>query len=146
MRHLNVGKCRAYGERRGASAVEFAIVLPLLITIVLACIDLGRFASVYIGVTNAARVGAGIAALNPVTSSFSMNNLKEEIVNAITQELGPSYDLNKIVVADPVIIVEADGMKRARVEVSYPFNTVVSWPLLPGSLMLRRAVEMRVIR
>jgi len=75
-----------------------------------------------------------------------MNNLKEEIVNAITQELGPSYDLNKIVVADPVIIVEADGMKRARVEVSYPFNTVVSWPLLPGSLMLRRAVEMRVIR
>jgi Flp pilus assembly protein TadG len=42
-------------SRRGAAAVEFALILPLLVTLVLACVDFGQFAYNYIAVTNAAR-------------------------------------------------------------------------------------------
>jgi Flp pilus assembly protein TadG len=145
----SAARCRRLQHRtgrRGTAALEFAIILPLLITIVLGCIDFGRFAYTYIGVTNAARVGAGIGALNPVSSDFSMANLKAEILAAVKAELGSRFDASKIVLADPVVTLENDGQKRVRVEVGYPFQTLVSWPLLPSNLDLRRAVEMRVIR
>ena len=51
-------------SRRGHAAVEFALILPLLVTIIFACIDLGRFAHTYIAVTNAARAGAGFGSSN----------------------------------------------------------------------------------
>ena len=51
-------------HRRGAAAVELAMILPVLMTIVLGCVDFGRFAYNYIAVTNAARAGASYAIMN----------------------------------------------------------------------------------
>ncbi len=136
---------RANRARRGTAAVEFAIVLPILITIVLACIDFGRFASTYIAVTNAARVGAGFGSLNPVTS-VTWADWEQSILAVVAAEMGEGYDPAKISVAPPVVTDEGDGHKRVRVEVSYPFETQVAWPLLPNTMTLTQAVEMRVIR
>ena len=50
---------------RGQSLVEFALILPVLLLIVLAALDLGR---VYLGdvnLQNLARIGANFAANNP---------------------------------------------------------------------------------
>src|SRR2546423_13511130 len=44
--------------RHAVAAVELAVLLPVLTTIVLGCVDFGRFAYNYIAVTNAARAGA----------------------------------------------------------------------------------------
>ena len=52
-------------RHRGTVLVEFALLLPWLILIVLACIDFGRFAYLYIAVTNAARAGAEFAVMRP---------------------------------------------------------------------------------
>lgn len=53
---------------RGAAAVEFAIVLPLFLTLVLGTIDFGYFFYVSEVVTNAAREGARAGSVaDPVT-------------------------------------------------------------------------------
>src|SRR5438445_3994558 len=57
-------RVRSQPLRSGLAAVEFAVILPLLLTIVLGCVDFGRFAYSYIAVVNAARAGAAYAVMN----------------------------------------------------------------------------------
>ena len=54
-----------YHRRRGASAVELAIVVPVLLTMVLGGFDLGRYTYTYIALSDACRAGASWAMLNP---------------------------------------------------------------------------------
>ena len=60
-------RCRRSGERqerdRGATAVEFALLLPLLLLIVFGIVDFGRALNAQITLTQAAREGARLAAL-----------------------------------------------------------------------------------
>ena len=49
---------------RGAAAVEFALLLPVLLLIVFGIIDFGRALNAQITLTQAAREGARLAALN----------------------------------------------------------------------------------
>lgn len=56
---------RLLGSRdRGAAAVEFAIMLPLLLLIIFGIIDFGRALNTQITITQAAREGARLTALN----------------------------------------------------------------------------------
>src|SRR3954449_1910837 len=48
---------------RGATAVEFALLLPLLLLIVFGVVDFGRALNAKITLTQAAREGAGLAAV-----------------------------------------------------------------------------------
>ncbi len=54
--------------RRGQSLAEFALVLPVLLLIALLGLDLGRAYFSWVTLTNAARVAANYAALNPDAS------------------------------------------------------------------------------
>src|SRR6187455_1267661 len=58
---------RASGS--GQSLVEFALVLPLLLLLFAAILDLGRMASAQIAITNAAREGAFQASVTPTDYS-----------------------------------------------------------------------------
>lgn len=51
------------GSERGATAVEFALVLPLLLIIVFGIIDFGRAINAQITITQAAREGARVDSL-----------------------------------------------------------------------------------
>ena len=56
---------RLIGTRdRGAAAVEFAIMLPLLLLLVFGIIDFGRALNAQVTITQAAREGARLTALN----------------------------------------------------------------------------------
>jgi len=50
------------GEPRGQSLVEFALVLPIFLLIMLFAIDFGRVFSAWISLNNLARIGANLAA------------------------------------------------------------------------------------
>src|SRR5690349_9007117 len=50
---------------RGASAVEFAIILPVLFLVIAGIVDFGRFFFLKIQLTNAAREGARMAVVMP---------------------------------------------------------------------------------
>ncbi len=134
-------------RRRGVAAVELALILPVVITIVLGCVDFGRFAYTYIAVTNAAHVGASFASLNPVTS-ITWEDWLVQVRALVAAEMGSSFDPAKITIAPPVITVEDDGQKRVRVTVSYPFRPLADWWsfLSNREMTLTRAVEHRVIR
>ncbi len=152
-------------RRRGASAVEFALVLPLLVTVVLGCVDFGRFAYTYIGVTNAAREGAYFAAKNPWTSTTDAA-WRAQLRLAVENELGchdpgSSFDPASVSVScptdnllpkknknDPDIytpVLTDSGDKRIGVLVSYPFAMVVNWPFIPNQVTVGRTVQMRAL-
>src|SRR5262245_891306 len=79
---------RPNGGRRGAAAAELAIILPLLVTVVLAAVDFGRFASAYIALTNAARAGAAYGMMNNYTAS-TLAGWQAGITQAARDEISP---------------------------------------------------------
>jgi Flp pilus assembly protein TadG len=137
--------------RRAAAAVELALILPLLVFIVLLCVDFGRFAYTYIAVHNAVRAGGAYAIMNPVDTNN--NDEKTAWDNAVqtaardemTNQTG--YNANNLTVTTTITDDETTGFRNIRIEASYSsFTTVVPWPGIPSSLTLTKAVEMRAIR
>src|SRR5512134_2514136 len=55
---------RRRGRGRGQALVEFALVFPIFLLLVVALFDLGRGVFIYSGLTNAAREGARLAIVN----------------------------------------------------------------------------------
>jgi len=123
---------------RGAAAVEFAAVLPLLITILLGATDFGRFAHTLIAVTNAARAGASFAGTHPYTAT-SRPAWESGIRDAVRADLEQisEFDASQLVVkATPA--TDSEGRGRVAVEVTYPFQSIVTWPFLPSSFTLKQ--------
>src|SRR5687767_2702585 len=56
-------RLRSHGSR-GQALVEFALVFPVAILLILAVFDVGRAVFIYNGLTNAAREGARLAVVN----------------------------------------------------------------------------------
>jgi Flp pilus assembly protein TadG len=142
--------CRAVlpprARRSGAAAVEFAIVLPVLVTILLGTTDFGRFSHSTIAVANAARCGAQYASMNPYDSS-TQAAWTAGVVQAVTNELNqsPTFDASKLTVT-VTNVTESGGLHRTSVQVTYPFKTVINWPSLPSSFNMQQTVVVRGIR
>jgi hypothetical protein len=125
-----------------------ALSLPLLVLLVLGCVDFGRFATSHIAVTNAARAGAGFGSFNPYLTSSNRPRWEAGIRQAILDEMSglKDFDANQLTVPTPVVTTENGGMWRVQVEVRYPFQSVIPWPGLPTNLTLKSVVVMRAIR
>lgn len=52
-------------ERRGQAMVEFALILPILVLLLVLAVDFGRVFFQWVGVSNASRIAANYAARNP---------------------------------------------------------------------------------
>jgi len=133
------------------AAVELAMLLPVLVTMVLGCTDFGRFAYNYIAVTNAARAGASYGIMNNYTTSTQSSwaaGVTQAAKDEMTQQVGTANIANMQVTVLP--IQDTNGLRRVRVTVTYPFTTVVNWHWvglgLPSSLTLQQQAEMRLIR
>jgi Flp pilus assembly protein TadG len=138
---------RARADRCGAVLVEFALILPILVAIVLAAIDFGRFAHSHIAVTNSARVGAGYACMHPFTTGTQalwQAKIREAVKNEMQGVV--NYDNTLLTMTSPQVTTDSDGQKRVRIEVKYPFHTLVTWPFIPNNFLMTRAVEMRFMR
>lgn len=67
-------------NERGQSLVEFAIILPVLLLIVVGTIDLGLGFKTYITLTNAAREGVRWISIHPTDQTGARNRIEEETV------------------------------------------------------------------
>src|SRR6478736_7021675 len=74
---------------RGASAVEFAIVLPVLFLLIAAIVDFGRAYFYQIQLANSAREGARAAAVGTLTTTEIQDRAKAGIGGGI-----PGADLS----------------------------------------------------
>ncbi|MCC9655254.1 TadE/TadG family type IV pilus assembly protein [Rhodopirellula halodulae] len=141
-RHLRREKV---AERSGATATEFALLLPVILLLVFACCDFARIIHVRQVVANAARVGSLHGAMNrfhPQNESQWRSNVQQ----AIQDELGHlSIDS-----ADAIVSVShrdnGNGQKIIASEVSIPFRTIVQWPVLPQEVQVRHVAEFQQFR
>jgi Flp pilus assembly protein TadG len=154
-------KLRRYHRRRGASATELAIILPLFVTIVLGCVDFGRFGYTYIAVSNAARAGAAWAMLNPPSNMGPAPaagvavpaGWQTSLVTAVSNEMSlqPGFQSGSLTVGTVTPVLNADNTTyRFTVTATYPFTTIVTWNVsgygIPHSFNLTQQVTMRFIR
>jgi Flp pilus assembly protein TadG len=131
-------------DRAGAAATELAISAPLILLIVLGCVDFGRYAYAYLAVANAAEAGALYGATNPYTSGSS-SNWQSNVRTAAANEMSLFSGFSSTSVSVSTV-TESNGDLRVRCTVPYTFQTLVNWPAIPNSMTLQRAVEMRMIR
>lgn len=81
-----ISKCR---ETRGQSVLEFALVLPILLLLVLGTVEIGWLMNVHLAAANAAREGARAAAVGKTTSAIDTRvnaALPSYITATITKE------------------------------------------------------------
>jgi Flp pilus assembly protein TadG len=145
---------KANHRRRGSSATELALILPLFMTIALGCVDFGRFAYSYIAVTNASRAGGSWAMLNqPSNMTTPPTSWQTSIASAVSNEMSqqPGFQSSNLTVGTVTPVLNPDGTTyRFTVTATYPFQTIVNWNLggfgLPHSFNLTQQVTMRFIR
>lgn len=120
-------------DERGASAVEFALVMPLLVLFLFGIISYGYMFSVRQALTQAAAEGARAAAVAPTGQAST------DAVAAVNTALG---GLNLTCGADGLVCTPVeetcDGAPCMRITVDYAYadNTPLQLPLIPmpGSL------------
>jgi Flp pilus assembly protein TadG len=125
-------------DRRGAAAVEFALVAPIFFLLVLGMVEFGRMVMVQQVLTNAAREGARVAVFDGATS----DDVKAQVRNYLTAAHLPATDP----VLDPVDPKTAGYGDPMKVTVQIPFSQVSWLPspfLISGSTQLTASVVMR---
>lgn len=129
------GGCRR--KRRGAAAVEFAIVAPVFVLMILGMIEFGRAIMVQQVLTNAAREGARVAVLDGSTSTGINSTINSYLQSAgIT---GATIDLN------PDEPATAGYGQPVTVKISIPFSNV-SWLPAPWFLSGQQLMAISVMR
>jgi Flp pilus assembly protein TadG len=71
----------------GVALVEFALVVPVLLLLLVGILDTGRAVNAYVTISNASREGARYAALNPTAAPSA---IKSSAVLPHAQQLDPS--------------------------------------------------------
>ena len=117
--------CVGRQKRRGATAVEFAVVAPIVLLLVFGMIEFGRMIVVQQVITNAAREGAEHAQLPGTTS--------EQVNKTIRNYLAGKSVSDARVSLTPIEPANAGDGEQITVTVSIPFHSV-SWLPSPAFL------------
>lgn len=137
---------------RGQSLVEFALILPLFVLLLVGVFDIGRAFFAYIAISNAAREGARVYTFWPDKITVA------DINTAVYTEIGTStvVDPTKIVLpirikcGDPFTdvssvagIITCPSEEPISVTITYTQDLILSF-FLPKNLTLVRTAEMMV--
>lgn len=135
----------------GQSLVEFALILPLFVLLVIGIFDIGRAFFAYIAISNAAREGARLYTFWPDKTNRA--NIEAAVYNEIGNNtvVDPAkIDPNiKIQCGDPLVNLPAattefcDSEEPIQVTVTYTHDLILSF-FFPGPLTLVRSAEMMV--
>ena len=108
---------RRWSDERGTELIEFAVVLPLLLLILMGIIDFGLLLQRYQVVTNAAREGARVAVLPGYTEPDVQLRVNQFLGAAGLTEAASPFDVDErpIDVGGQCIIVRS-------VTVGYPYS------------------------
>jgi Flp pilus assembly protein TadG len=131
---------------RGAAAVEMAVVLPVLLILVIGCVDIGRAMATSIAVSNAARDGADWAATHRFTQE-TLDSWIGQVRNEVITEMEGTHGFQAFDLDVEVSWVDQPGLGvRVTVEAEYQFRPAVRWPGFSESFPLRNAVTVSQYR
>lgn len=123
-------------RRRGAVAVELAVMLPLLTFCFVVGVDFSRVFYHVQAVQNAAQSGA-LYACQSATTAANTDQIKAT-AQADAADLSPTPSVTSALGTD------ADGNATVSVTVAYTFKTITNYPGIPSSTALTRTVTMRI--
>jgi Flp pilus assembly protein TadG len=125
---------RPRSGRPGLAAIEFAIVAPLLVLLILGMIEFGRMIMVQQILTNGAREGARKAVLPGVTDTMVQKTIDDYLKNAdikgFSRSVSPSTD-------------SAAGGTSITVTVSVPYKDVTWLPV--GQFLTDKTLSASVV-
>ncbi|MGC9469245.1 MAG: TadE/TadG family type IV pilus assembly protein, partial [Anaerolineae bacterium] len=85
---------RAKARHRGQGLVEFALILPVLLLIIIGTLEFGRIMFIYVNITNAAREGTRYGMVYPKDQNGIINQVmgRLELVSSNDIQLNISYE------------------------------------------------------
>lgn len=132
-----VGPSTLRRNRRGAAAVEAAILLPFLCFGFLVVFDFCRVFYYSVAVSNCARNGALFGSADKshaVDTNGILATAKTDAGNLTLTQLGVSSSTDS-----------SSNPTRVDVTVTYPFTTITQYPGIPRQTNLSRTVRMSVL-
>jgi len=119
-----------FREEHGQAAVEFAIVAPVLVALLLAIVQAGVAFNHYLAVTDAARAAAR-QAIEARVAGVTVSQ-----VQAAAQSAAGGLDLaGRVTVADPADPTFTHAGSTVTVTVVYPYSiNVLGWAVSSGNL------------
>ncbi|QDT34170.1 TadE/TadG family type IV pilus assembly protein [Thalassoglobus polymorphus] len=132
--------------REGTAATELAIMLPVLLTFLLGCVDYGRVTYWAISVSNANATGCFYGATHRL-SSLNSDAWEEKIQLLIAEELSENHGFEPDNLSSEIETeLDANEILLVTVRTSYAFRTIVNWPGLPHEVALSESVTFRQFR
>lgn len=130
-------------RRRGAAMLEFAIVLPLFLLLLLGIIEMGRVIMLHQVATNAAREGARRAVVPGATQATVTAAVNEYLNNAGISATGRSVKVYNSA-GTSVLLETIPPREPATVEITFPYaSNTWGFSRIVGNGSLRNQVTMR---
>ncbi len=129
---------RRRSRKRGQGLVEFALVSPILVFMLVATLDFARAYSAYIEVTNSARAGA-IYGSRGSMNAHDTTRVRDAALADSPTIFGSSPTVTSSTSTD------SDGYEQITVTVNYTFTPLFTMPGIPNSIGMSRSVQMRVV-
>ena len=124
-------------SRPGVAAMEFAVLLPFLVTMAFGIVDFCRLFYCSVIVTDCAMNGA---IYSSQVASPTANSPYANVTAAAQAESG---DLPIQPTISSAAITDSDGHAAITVTATYTFTTAFPYPFIPSSVTISRTVQMR---
>jgi Flp pilus assembly protein TadG len=129
---------RGRAKSKGQGLVEFALITPVLVGILMIAADFGRAFTAYIEISGAAREGASYGSISTANSTNTGSISSAALADAPTI-WGVAPTVSSTTGTDSY------GYSYVQVTVNYTFTPLTTvWPM-PSSVAMTRVVRMRVI-
>lgn len=146
----------AGGPERGASLVEFALAIPLLLVVIAGIVDFGFVFQRYEVITNAAREGARLASLPGYDAADVETQVRAYVAQGLSMSdtsvvMPPSGTPKGVDVTYPDLTISGVDVPTAKVTVNYQHNFLLLGPVLSlihgswgGTITLKSSSQMRI--
>jgi Flp pilus assembly protein TadG len=139
-----------FASQKGAAAVEFALVLPLLVVITFGIIEFGMLLFNQQVLTNASREGAraGIVSRNPRLPPTGTDSINSVVQNYCANHLVTFGNPNTPAIVNPPIGYSSTATfgTELTVQVDYQYSFLVIPNFIPGITKLRAMHAITVMR
>ena len=114
-------RLRSHPGERGAAAVEFALILPVLLILVLGLVEFGRAFNVQISLSNAAREGARYMAIHN-----DSDDAKAAAIDAAPSVFNPSIS------EDDITVNNCTTGSTVTMTINYEVEFLTGYEIFPG--------------